>query len=134
MQFSDQAPSLSCLSLPPLSSSLDERYKVMREVADTHSVLSLGVACFRWDERGGESEGGGEERERGGEGWKEEGRSCSAEVFNVWLSCQRDYILNPQSACFLLEHGFDFNKQLSKGLLYTPGQAPVSQICVVHCK
>lgn len=47
--------------------------------------------------------------------------TVSVDVFNIWLMCQNPYTIDPSSARFLLKHGFDFNKQFSKGLPYTPG-------------
>ncbi len=85
-------------------STFEERYKLLREVADSHSVVSVGVACFKWVWSGN----------------KENALQCHVEVFNIWLLCQRAYIINPKAAKFLIDHGFDFNKQFSKGLPYKP--------------
>lgn len=52
--------------------------------------------------------------------------SVGVQVFNVWLMCQRPYTIDPSSAAFLLQHGFDFNKQFAKGIPYAPGQLEVS--------
>lgn len=98
---------LTATSLSP--SLLEEQYKLMREVAQTHAVLSLGVACFQW----GACDGGRVD--------------CQVEVFNVWLLCQEPYTIDPSSATFLLQHGFDFNKQFAKGLPYSPN---TREVCV----
>lgn len=42
-------------------------------------------------------------------------------VFNITLMCQKPYTIDPSSSQFLLRHGFDFNKQVSKGIPYSPG-------------
>ena len=86
------------------------RYKIMRDVADSHAVLSLGVACFQW----AELHSSGQQL------------SCEVEVFNIWLLSQRPYVIDPKSSKFLINHGFDFNKQFAKGLPYTPGFTEVA--------
>ena len=99
---------LVLIATSPSPSSLEDRYKVLREVAETHAVLSLGVACFQW----GACDSGHVD-------WR-------VEVFNVWLLCQEPYTIDPSSATFLLQHGFDFNKQFAKGLPYSPNSGEVS--------
>ena len=49
--------------------------------------------------------------------------TLEVQVFNVWLLCDRPYTIDPSSAKFLVAHGFDFNKQFSLGLSYTPPEA-----------
>ena len=39
--------------------------------------------------------------------------------------CQRAYTIDPDSAHFLLQHGFDFNKQIARGIPYTPSPMKV---------
>jgi len=41
--------------------------------------------------------------------------------------CSQDYVVEPASLKFLVQHGFDFNKQYSKGLTYYRGNDLVSQ-------
>ena len=57
-------------------------------------------------------------------------------TFNILLHCQKPYMIEPQAVQFLLSHGFDFNKQYSKGLPYWPGnQIPkhkVRTVCVCY--
>ena len=87
----------------------------------SHSVLSLGVGCYQW----GEEE---EEEEEEEEGRRE--RGLVAQVYDVLLLCQEPYTVQPSSLKFLVCHGFDFNKQCSSGLPYTPGLVEVC-LCVV---
>lgn len=96
----------------PSLSSLEEKYKLMRDVTDQYAVLSLGVACFQWGS------------------CDPSGVNCLVEVFNVWLMCQEPYMIDPSSASFLLQHGFDFNKQFAKGLPYNPSITEVVCTCL----
>ena len=39
--------------------------------------------------------------------------------------CSEDYIVEPSALKFLVDHGFDFQKQYSKGIPYYRGQDKV---------
>jgi target of EGR1 protein 1 len=43
----------------------------------------------------------------------------------MMVLCSEDYIVEPASLKFLVEHGFDFIKQYSKGLSYYRGNDKV---------
>ena len=45
----------------------------------------------------------------------------SVSTFNVLVQNTEPYTVDNTSLRFLVGHGFDFNKQISSGLLYTPG-------------
>ena len=93
----------------------------MREVAASHGILSVGVACFKWEQQDAAPK---EEEEGGGSGGS---CGCRVEVFNIWLLSNEPYTIDPSSAKFLIQHGFDFNKHFAQGIRYSPATTEVHE-------
>ena len=91
-------------------------------------MLSLGLSCFKL-QRVGQAyisrEASPAEANSGAEVQIKQW-SFSVQTFNVMLLCSEDYMVEPGALRFLVEHGFDFNKQYSAGISYHRGKEKVS--------
>ena len=93
-----------------------ERYKLQSDVVSSYGVLSVGVACFQWQPSPDSMQ-----------------TLCKVETFNIWLLSQQSYTIDPSSAKFLIDHGFDFNKQFRCGLPYSPVHAGLEVKVQLNC-
>ena len=53
------------------------------------------------------------------------------QTFNIWILCNENFTVDPVSVQFLIEHGFDFNKQYATGLPYYRGNDKVISLVTI---
>ena len=102
-------------------SELDERYHNTSNVAKTRSIISLGLSMFKLFKTNQSNDTEREQSEF----------SFHVQTFNILTLCSDDYIVEPNSVKFLVEHGFDFNRQYSDGLPYYRGNDKVRTL-ILH--
>jgi len=83
-------------------------------VAKTRSIISLGLSCFKLQNASDCDDK------------SEETSTFLVQTFNVFVLCSDNYVVEPLAVQFLVNHGFDFNRQYAHGLLYSRGNDPVS--------
>ncbi len=93
---------------------IEERFRNISRVAKTRAIIALGVSCFRLD--------------RTDDVEDDKARRYLVQTFNVIVLCSEDYIVEPGPLKFLVEHGFDFQKQYSKGVPYYRGDDKVERV------
>ena len=88
---------------------IEERYEHTGNVAKTRSIISMGLSMFKLF------------KNNAGSPRESPAFPYHVQTFNILTLCAEDYIVEPGSLRFLVEHGFDFTKQYSEGLSYMRG-------------
>lgn len=122
------------------SRQVDERYKSIKEVATSRSILSMGIACFRIDSNRGHFRNAMSQIDRHVQDLisdcldEESGGQCETNpddddddyhvcvnVFNFLTLCNDEFTIDTRSMKFLVQQGFDFNELSLKGIPYYRG-------------
>ena len=90
-----------------MAQSVDDRYKSMCKAAQSRAILSVGVSCFALRLSHSQSQ--------------PRNLHFTVKTYNILVLCGENFVVEPGSLKFLTEHGFDFNKQYSKGIPYVRG-------------
>ncbi|KAK3090791.1 hypothetical protein FSP39_014646 [Pinctada imbricata] len=101
-----------------MAKSIEDRYNGMSDIAKTRSIVSFGISCFKLENARLSDEGSNSEckTHQGVTKWE-----YAVETFNLTALCSEEYVVEPNSLKFLLNHGFDFNRQYSSGIPYHRG-------------
>ena len=89
----------------------------MADSAKSRSIISLGLSCFRLTKP---AQNGSADTQQANN------LNFYTQTYNITVLCSEDYTVEPLSLEFLVRHGFDFNKQYSKGMNYYRGSDKVS--------
>jgi hypothetical protein len=99
-EFSGLGAAATCTRI----ADLEERYKVLRNVATDYSLVSLGLSIFEKDNELSSIE---------------KSEYCISN-FNLLLNRRDDYRVTPRSLSFLIENGLEIKDQLLRGIPYVP--------------
>ena len=80
------------------TTNIDDRYRVLSQVASTHAIVAFGMSIFEQKDQG-----------------------YQVHNFHFVMLCTLNHTISPASLSFLASHGFDFNDQILNGIPYRPG-------------
>lgn len=107
---------------------MEERYKAINHIANTRAIVSLGISTYKFLPSTQESH-----NNRGEKQYSDREKTVGdfamkymVQTFNISVLCQQDYVVEAEALRFLVDHGFDFNKQYSQGIPYDKGEDTVS--------
>ena len=90
------------------ATSIEERFSNSSVVAKTRSIIALGLSTFKEEPNSKDKNNFPSKR-------------FQVQTYNIVVLCSEDYIVEPGSVKFLVEHGFNFNQQYSEGVPYYRG-------------
>ncbi|KAI8608196.1 CAF1 family ribonuclease-domain-containing protein [Chytriomyces sp. MP71] len=96
------------LSSATRAADLRDRFEALRKVASSHALLALGVAAFERIHS----------EDRQSDGVPQYAVHC----FEFLLMPMDDYVVSTSSLAFLVDHGFDFNRQIREGIPFKAGK------------
>ncbi|KAI8851922.1 ribonuclease CAF1 [Chytridium lagenaria] len=85
------------------SQDLRDRFQALSKVVNEHALVAFGLTTFEQISR------------------EDEGTHYVINNFNFILLSTSDYKVSAESMCFLVDNGFDFNRQFRDGIPYAPG-------------
>ncbi|XP_076353535.1 target of EGR1 protein 1-like [Tachypleus tridentatus] len=101
---------------------IEDRYKAISEAVSSRAIISLGLSCFRLSTTDDKSDNQNNcNEEECSKNNIENSFRFLVQTFNILVLCNEDYTVEPDSLKFLVDHGFDFNRQYSLGLPYYRG-------------
>uniref|UniRef100_A0A8R1IZI9 Uncharacterized protein n=1 Tax=Caenorhabditis japonica TaxID=281687 RepID=A0A8R1IZI9_CAEJA len=115
---SDQIPPFSEIELSGLggkglrSKDVQERYKAIRDAANTRSILSVGICTMKLIRK---SE-------------KRRALRYETQVFNLLTFSEHPFTVEPSALQFLAKHSFDFNRLISDGIRFQGNNCPLKTL------
>lgn len=97
---------------------IEERYRHICGIAKSRAIISLGISCFQSGVRTSRLS----EPDDSNNGVAEK---FVAHTYNIIILCSENYVVEPDALKFLVSHGFNFERQYSKGIPYYRGDDQV---------
>ena len=105
-----------------LCRDIGERYNALKSVAEQHALVSFGLTIF--ENSSPESDHTSIESSS----TPSVSTAYIVHNFNFLLLSMESHQVSPSSLSFLVDNGFDFNRQYREGIPYQPGDDPVSNL------
>ncbi|KAJ1555332.1 Target of EGR1, member 1 (Nuclear) [Nowakowskiella sp. JEL0078] len=105
-----------CIRKYCISRNIEDRYKALSHVAKNYALVAFGVSIFELT------------KTIKSQANTKPDPSVRYDVhnFNFTLVRARDYVVCPSSLSFLMDNGFDFERQVKEGIYYLPGNEKVN--------
>ncbi|KAJ3089944.1 Target of EGR1, member 1 (Nuclear) [Quaeritorhiza haematococci] len=109
---------------------MQERYKNLRNLVRNHALVAFGLTIFEKSDTVTGTSTPSPNTEELTSSTSSAARKSEKPVsainyvvhnFNFTMLCQNEFVVTPSSMSFLVENGFDFNRQYRDGIPYFPG-------------